>query len=231
MRFVNVVIALVLVASLGLRAATARRVTIRTDDGVTLAGTYFEASRRPAPAILLLPMLTRNHDDWAAAGARLADAGYAVLAIDFRNGGDADEASLELDVKAAKAFLRERPEVIPNALGLAGASIGANVALDDAADDPAVQSIALLSPGLDYRGLRTEPGMKKFGGRVRRSWCPARRIRTHGARSRHWRPSGREPAKCGSAMRWRMAPCCFSGIRTSSRRWWTGLEKPYYDQA
>jgi dienelactone hydrolase len=110
-------------------------------------------------------MLARTHDDWAAAAARLADAGYAVLAIDFRNGGAADAASLELDVRSAKSFLRERPEVIPNALGIAGASIGANMALIDAAEDPSVQSIALLSPGLDYRGLRTEAGMKKFGAR------------------------------------------------------------------
>src|SRR3954469_16782574 len=152
------------VAQLG--AANSRRITVRTDDGVTLGGTYFEASRRPAPGVVLLPMLTRTHEDWAAAGARLADAGYAVIAIDFRNGGDATAASLELDVRAAKAFLRERPEVIPNVFGVAGASIGANMAVIDAADDSAVQTIVLLSPGLDYRGLRTEAAIKKFGGRA-----------------------------------------------------------------
>jgi dienelactone hydrolase len=170
MRFANArglaVVAFTLLLSLHLGAASGRRITIRTDDGVTLAGTYFEASRRPAPGIVLLHMLTRNHDDWAAAGSRLADAGYAVLAVDFRNGGDADAASLERDVAAAKAFLRERPEVIPNSLGIAGASIGANMAIIDAADDRAVQSIALLSPGLDYRGLRTEAAMKKLGARA-----------------------------------------------------------------
>jgi dienelactone hydrolase len=168
MRFTNFVIALVLLASaasIDLRAANSHRVTMRTEDGVTLAGTYFEASRRPAPGIILLPMLTRTHEDWAAAGAKLADAGYAVIAIDFRNGGDADAASLALDIKVAKAFLRDRPEVMPNAFGIAGASIGANMAVIDAADDPMVQSIALLSPGLDYRGLRTEAPMKKFGAR------------------------------------------------------------------
>ena len=161
---ISLAIVMLLVAHPG--AANGRRITVRTDDGVTLAGTYFESSRHPAPGIVLLHMMTRNHDDWAAAGSRLADAGYAVLAIDFRNGGEADAASLALDVKAAKAFLRERPEVIPNAFGVAGASIGANMAVIDAADDPAVQSIALLSPGLDYRGLRTEPPMKKFGARA-----------------------------------------------------------------
>jgi dienelactone hydrolase len=157
---------LAMLATLNLHAASGRRITVRTDDGVTLAGTYFEASIRPAPGIVLLHMLTRNHDDWAAAGSRLADAGYAVIAIDFRNAGDADAASLELDVKAAKAFLRERPEVIPGPLGIAGASIGANMAVIDAADDSAVQSVALLSPGLDYRALRTEAAMKKFGARA-----------------------------------------------------------------
>ena len=148
MRWCKAVIAIALLTTLDANAATSRRVTVRTDDGVTLAGTYFEPSRHPAPGIVLLHMLTRNHDDWAAAGSRLADAGYAVLAIDFRNAGDADAASLQLDVKAAKAFLRERPEVTPDSFGIAGASIGANMAVIYGADDSAVRSIALLSPGL-----------------------------------------------------------------------------------
>jgi dienelactone hydrolase len=149
----------------GQAAAAPRRITLRTEDGVSLAGAYVESSRHPSPGIVLLHMLTRTHDDWLAAGSRLADAGYGVLAIDFRNGGDAGQNALELDVKAAKAFLRERPEIVPNAIGIAGASIGANMAVIDAADDPNVRSIALLSPGLDYRSLRTEAPMKKFGAR------------------------------------------------------------------
>jgi dienelactone hydrolase len=165
MRFGSFVVALAVLLSLGVHAAAPQRIAVRTGDGVTLAGTYFESSRRPSPGIVLLHMLMRTHDDWQVAGSRLADAGYAVLAIDFRNGGDAEGVALELDVKAAKAFLRERPEVAQNAMGIAGASIGANMAVIDAADDPAVHSIALLSPGLDYRGLRTEGPMKKFGTR------------------------------------------------------------------
>jgi dienelactone hydrolase len=160
------VILLAVFLSFDASAASGRRVTVRTDDGVTLAGTYFEASRRPAPGIVLLPMLMRNHDDWQAAASRLADAGYAVLAIDFRSAGEADAGALELDVRAAKAFLRERPDVMPNVLGMAGASLGANMAVIDAADDPTVRSIALLSPGLDYRGIRTEVALKKFGARA-----------------------------------------------------------------
>ena len=108
-------------------------------------------------------MLRRSHADWDAAAAQLSDAGFAVLALDYR--GSEDVMAYAIDVRAAKTFLRERPEVSPGSIGIAGASIGANLAVLDAADDPGVKSIALLSPGLDYKGLRIEAAMKKFGDR------------------------------------------------------------------
>jgi dienelactone hydrolase len=164
MRSVNrLAAACVLMCFVVLNAAAPRRVTFRAADGATLSGAYYEPSRRPAPGILLLHMLRRSHTDWDAAAAQLSDAGFAVLAPDFRSGDDV--AALAGDVRAAKAFLRERPEVIGTDLGIAGASIGANLALVDAADDPGVMSLALLSPGLDYKGVRTEAAMKKYGGR------------------------------------------------------------------
>ncbi|HUP40051.1 MAG TPA: hypothetical protein VM115_08025 [Vicinamibacterales bacterium] len=144
-------------------AAAQRRVTFRAEDGATLNGAYYEPSRRPAPGIVLLHMLRRSHADWDAAASQLSDAGFAVLALDFRGGEEL--GAYALDVRAAKAFLRERPEVTPGSIGIAGASIGANLAVLDAADDPGVLSIALLSPGLDYKGLRTEAAMKKYGAR------------------------------------------------------------------
>ncbi len=69
------------------------------------------------------------------------------------------------DVKAARAFLATRREVVPNRIGMAGASIGANLAILLAAGDPTVRSLVLLSPGIDYRGLRPEAAMKKYGER------------------------------------------------------------------
>jgi dienelactone hydrolase len=152
-----------LLLAIALQAAPARRVTFRAEDGATLSAAYYEPSRRPAPGIVLLHMLRRSHTDWDAAASELSDAGFAVVAVDYR-GGD-EIGGYALDVRAAKAFLRERPEVIGTTLGIAGASIGANLAILDAADDPGVRAIALLSPGLDYKGLRTEAAMKKFGAR------------------------------------------------------------------
>ncbi len=143
-------------------AAAQRRVTFRAADGAVLTGAYYEPSARPAPGIVLLPMLRRTHADWDTTASQLSDAGFAVVALDYRGG---DEVGYASDVKAAKAFLRERPEVIPGRIGIAGASIGANLAVLDAADDPGVLSIALLSPGIDYKGLRTEAAMKRYGAR------------------------------------------------------------------
>jgi dienelactone hydrolase len=149
--------------SLGVDAAAQRRVTFRAEDGATLTGAYYEASRRPSPGIVLLHMLRRSHADWEAAASELSGAGFAVLGLDYRSGDEL--GAYAIDVRAAKAFLRERPEIIRGSIGIAGASIGANLAVLDAADDPGVLSIALLSPGIDYKGLRTEAAMKKFGAR------------------------------------------------------------------
>ncbi len=152
---------LLLIVSLD--AAPGRRVTFRAEDGATLSGAYYEPVRRPAPGIVLLHMMRRSHADWDVAASQLSDAGFAVLALDYR--GSDELGAYGIDVRAAKTFLRDRPEVIASSIGLAGASIGANLALIDGADDPGVLSIALLSPGIDYKGLRTEAAMKKFGAR------------------------------------------------------------------
>jgi dienelactone hydrolase len=152
-------------------------VSLRTDDGVTLTGTFYEAPRRPAPAVILLHMITRTRDDWQAFGNRIADAGIHALAIDFRGHGGSsgslvnadgqpDLSRLVLDVQAARAFLTSRSDLVrAQAIGIAGASIGANVAILEAANDPLVKSLALLSAGLDYRSLRTGASMQKYGAR------------------------------------------------------------------
>jgi dienelactone hydrolase len=163
MRCADVLIATFAIFAISTEAAAQRRVTFRAEDGATLSGAYYEPSRRPAPGIVLLHMLRRSHADWDAAASQLSDAGFAVVALDYRSGDEL--GAYAIDVRAAKAFLRERPEVMPGSIGIAGASIGANLAVLDAADDPGVLSIALLSPGLDYKGLRIEAAMKKYGAR------------------------------------------------------------------
>lgn len=155
-------------------AAGPQTVSFRTEDGVNLMASLYLPSR-PGPAVILLHMQTRSREDWQSLAGRLADAGFAALALDFRGHGASDPpppgadsqdlSRLAQDVKAARAYLASRSDVAQGRVGIAGASIGANVAILYAAGEPTVRSIALLSAGLDYRGLRTESAMTKLGKR------------------------------------------------------------------
>ncbi len=155
----------------GAANAASDRVTFRTDDGVQLAGTWYEPAFRPAPAVILVHMLHRSRRDWDGVASRLAAAGIGALAIDLRGHGDSggvstadppDYSPMVLDLAAARRFVASR---VQGRIGIAGASIGANLAVLAAAADPTIASLALLSPSLDYRGLRIEAAMRKYGER------------------------------------------------------------------
>jgi dienelactone hydrolase len=155
--------------------ARAQRVSFRTDDGVTIAATWYEPSVRPAPAVILVHMLGRSRRDWDGFASRLAASGIGALAIDLRGHGDspyvnssdsaAGYGAMVKDLTAARRYLNTRGEVRPSRIGIAGASIGANLAALEAAGDNGIVSLALLSPSLDYRGLRIEPAVRKYGNR------------------------------------------------------------------
>jgi len=149
--------------------AAGRIVTFRASDGRSIAGLLMEAPRRPAPAVVLVPMLGRSKDDWQSVAQRLAEANISSLAIDLPGAslpGDAAAlVSWHADVRAAIEHLSGRSDVREGAVGIAGASLGANLAVLAAAPDPRVRSLALVSPSLDYRGVRIETPMRQYGGR------------------------------------------------------------------
>jgi alpha-beta hydrolase superfamily lysophospholipase len=167
LRLIVAVLAAALV--LPVESLAAQRVTLRTDDGVVLTATWYEPVAR-GPAVILVHMLHRSRRDFDALASRLASEGIGALALDLRGHGDsqgsigADLAPMVADVKAARRFLTGRSDV-SGRIGLLGASLGANLVALAAADDPGIACLALLSPSLDYRGLRIEAAMRKFGAR------------------------------------------------------------------
>lgn len=151
-----------------------QRVSFRTDDGVTVVATWYEPSVRPAPAVILVHMLNRSRRDWDAFASRLAFSGIGALAIDLRGHGEsahprpdpasADYAAMLKDILGARRYLASRADVVPSRIGIVGASLGANLAALAGADG-SFASMVLLSPSLDYRGLRIEAAIKKYGKR------------------------------------------------------------------
>lgn len=165
-----VLAALLLLSVLPASTAAAETVTLHAADGTRLDATWF-APPQPGPAVLLLHMLTRNHREWEATIPMLRAAGFGVLALDFRGHGSSGGtwttglSALRQDVQAALDWLKRRADVQAGRIGIAGSSLGATLAVVGAGADSAVQSLALLSPASDYRGVRCEAAMRQFAGR------------------------------------------------------------------
>jgi alpha-beta hydrolase superfamily lysophospholipase len=138
-----------------------------------LSAEFWPGSGTNLPAVVLVHMLTRSSRDWDVTAERLHQAGFVVLALDLRGHGDssgsltagADLSPMLQDVVAALGWLKHRPEVATARIGIAGASVGASLAIQAAAADPSIRSVALLSPGIEYRGLRSDAAMRKYGDR------------------------------------------------------------------
>jgi pimeloyl-ACP methyl ester carboxylesterase len=99
------------------------------------------------------------------------------LTFDLRGHGNSSGSSGELpamiqDVRAAAQWLASRSNVRPDAIAIVGASLGANLTLLAAQQLPAVRVLGLLSPSLDYRGLRTDTALLKRLGQ-RSLWLSA----------------------------------------------------------
>jgi dienelactone hydrolase len=143
-------------------------VRIPASDGLQIAGTFTPgAGPAPQPAVLLLHMIYGKRGQWKSLVPLLNQAGLATLAIDLRGhgetGGSADWTLASDDALQAYRFLTARPDVDAGRVGLLGASLGANLALVEAAELPDKPCLALLSPGLDYYKVRTQDAMQAIG--------------------------------------------------------------------
>ena len=155
-----------------LASAAGQQVTFRSPDGVTIAAEYFETGTRPAPAVVLVHMLSRSKGDWGSLPDRIRDAGMTTLTIDLRGHGQSSGSAQSLpdmvqDVRAAVQWLATRPNVRGDAIAVVGASLGASLALLASADLAQVRAVGAISPSSDYRGLRTDVALvKRIGPRA-----------------------------------------------------------------
>ena len=169
--------------------AAATRVTLRTDDGSRWRrpGTSRVQARAGGdPRSHAEPFAPRLGGACAAARCRRASArSQSICAVtanrrgaDRRGPAAADYSAMVLDVKAARRFLAQRSDVQQSRVGIAGASIGANLAalsgLDrsDRREPCAAVAVARLSRAADRSGAaqgRRPPGAARR--ERRRSVC------------------------------------------------------------
>lgn len=156
-------------------------VTFAGEQGLTLSAEYTPGKEK-GNGIVLLHMDGRSSEDWKHFAEKMGKDGFHVLALDLRGHGKStrlpggktlayenlDETQYQLmvkDVGAAVTFLRTKSSANPDAIGLAGASVGANLAIRYAATDPKISNVVLLSPGLEYKGLSSEDAVQRYGER------------------------------------------------------------------
>jgi alpha/beta superfamily hydrolase len=120
----------------------------------------------------MVPSAARTRSEWSRLGELLAARGFVALTFDSRGHGASegggvgeDRGVLARDVAAAIRYLQGRSDVQPGSVGVVGASLGATLGVIAAGGLPAVRSLALLSPALDFRGLRIEEPLKRVAER------------------------------------------------------------------
>lgn len=153
-------------------AANTAEVSLAGAGELTLQGTLLlPAGVGPHPGVILLHMLGSNRQAWLQTELpqALQAAGYAVLALDMRGhgdtGGNQDWALAAADMPLVYDYFTGLEAVDGRATAVVGASIGANMALTAGAAIPAIDTVVLLSPGLDYRGVTTEDKIAAYGQR------------------------------------------------------------------
>ncbi len=113
--------------------------------------------------VILLPMLGKTKESMDYLAQFLYNLGYKSVAVDYRGHGGSelnwqsfrskDFVNMVYDVKAARDFLLAHKV---KKIAIIGASIGANIALNHTATDSQIRTSILLSPGIDYRGVKID---------------------------------------------------------------------------
>lgn len=151
-----------------------------TQDGVKLAGTLYPSRGEKPPGIVLVHMLGGTREGWEPFALQAQRRGYVCVAFDLRGHGESttrhgdtiayreftprDWLDAVHDIDAAKQALIAYG-ADPGNLAVAGASIGANLALIYALDHQDVAALVLVSPGLEYHGVKTQKPIAHYGRR------------------------------------------------------------------
>lgn len=149
-------------------------------DDLILQGDYTAPASTSSLVLVCLHGLGSNRGEWAPLLRQAAKRGWGSVAYDLRghgnsrgtmagntvnfedpeNGRDPDFWKLfPSDLGEVLSALEKKAGTGPNQIVLAGASLGANVAVTFASQRPGLRGVVLLSPGLDYAGLQTEGPM------------------------------------------------------------------------
>ena len=164
--------------------ADAKRITLKTKDGLQIAADYVAPTGAKRGVLVLLHEYKMHRFVWKPLYAHAAKEGLGVLALDLRGHGESKQqgkvdyeykinsreeavfTSMHLDVLAGMKWLKSKG--IPSKkVVLVGASVGCSVALHYVAANPKtkVRAAVLMTPGKHYMAIPSMEHIKRWGTR------------------------------------------------------------------
>lgn len=148
------------------------KISFVTSDNIKIVGNYYPANGKQA--VILLHMMPAIKESWQVLAQKLNQNNTSALAIDlrghgesqggpegYRNFSDVEHQASMNDLEASLEFLKSK-SFKEEDMNLAGASIGANLALWFLVKQSLIKKAVLLSAGYDYRGLLTKPLVRQL---------------------------------------------------------------------
>jgi carboxymethylenebutenolidase len=157
--------AFLLLLSMGAFAATVSDVSYKSGNETVKGLLYTPVGRGPFPAVIVIHEWWGLNDWVKEQASKLADQGYAALAIDLYRGQVAEKSDMahelsrgvpqdraQRDLHAAFEFLQSQPNVKKNRIASIGWCWGGEYALDVALQEP-----TLAATVINYGSLVTDP--------------------------------------------------------------------------
>mgnify|MGYP001584705412 CR=1 FL=1 len=156
------------------------KISLTTNDNIKIAANLYGVEN-PVGWLILVHMMPSTKESYADLAERLQNLGYESLSIDLRGHGESDEGpngyfnfsdsqhqKSIFDLGATVDYLMKTREARPDKIVFIGASFGANLLLQYISEHAEFKTAVLLSAGLNYRGVKTEPLVKnlKIGQKV-----------------------------------------------------------------
>lgn len=142
------------------------KVYFQSRDGLRLAGWFVSGT---SGATVVLAHGRGSYKDWMLPHADyLYSAGFSVLLFDFRYRGESEGDAQTLgakeswDIQSAVDYLKKRPDVDPERIGVLGSSLGAASAILAAAEVSEIKGVVAQIPFTSVNGILCHTFSEKF---------------------------------------------------------------------
>ncbi|MBI2119241.1 MAG: alpha/beta fold hydrolase [Elusimicrobia bacterium] len=165
--------------------AIEEKVYFTGQDGVKIVGEFYKPKNKKLTFIFLHGVASVK-EEWKNFSQFLHAKGFGVLIYDLRGHGksiktisgklirfeefndqglESEWGKMIKDLGFAIQFLNEKYGILPAQIAVGGASIGANIAFQYAAHHPEIPFSILLSPGINYQGIKIDELLSIYGRR------------------------------------------------------------------